>query len=95
VRMLVSDGFAQLDDTGFDWILCNPPYHSDFSVAKLFIEKGFNRLTIGGSLAMVVKREGWYRNKLNAIFGGVRAREIDGYAVLIAQRRAAQYANKR
>ncbi|NLG25352.1 MAG: methyltransferase, partial [Clostridiales bacterium] len=44
VRALVSDGLAALDETGFDVILCNPPYHADFSVARRFIEKGFNRL---------------------------------------------------
>ena len=31
----------------FDWILSNPPYHTDFSVPKRFIEKGFNRLKVG------------------------------------------------
>lgn len=34
---------------GFTWILSNPPYHTDFKVAKAFIEKGFNRLEIGAA----------------------------------------------
>jgi len=47
--------------TGFTKILCNPPYHTDFSVAKHFIEKGFNRLAIGGAMWMVTKAfEGYY-----------------------------------
>ena len=94
VKTVVSDGFAQLTDTGFDLILSNPPYQSDFSVAKGFIEKGFNRLKLGGRLLMVTKRREWYRNKLVSIFGGVKVRDIDGYCVFEVERRTARYANR-
>ena len=94
VKVALSDGFKALDDTGFDLILSNPPYQSDFSVARGFIEKGFNRLKIGGRMVMVTKRRDWYRNKLIAIFGGVRVREIDGYFVFEAERRDLRYANR-
>ena len=93
VEIALSDGFKQVDATGFDLILSNPPYQSDFSVARGFIEKGFNRLKPGGTLLMVTKRREWYRNKFVAIFGGVRIHEIDGYYVFEAQRRSARYAN--
>lgn len=93
VRLLISDGFSQVDATGFDMILSNPPYQTDFSVAKSFIEKGFNRLKIGGTLLMVTKRREWYRNKIANIFGGVRIHEIDGYFVFEAQRRSLKYAS--
>lgn len=93
VHIVQSDGFRGLDEAGFDLILSNPPYQSDFSVAKHFIEKGFNRLRIGGSMVMVTKRLEWYRNKLRAVFGGVRVRQIDGYWVFEAQRRSERYAN--
>ena len=33
VHTAVSDGFSGIDWTGFDLILSNPPYQSDFSVA--------------------------------------------------------------
>ena len=92
-HIVLSDGFRALDEAGFDLILSNPPYQSDFSVAKHFIEKGFNRLRIGGSMVMVTKRLEWYRNKLRAVFGGVRVRQIDGYWVFEAQRRQERYAN--
>ena len=95
VRAVVSDGFSGLSEAGFDLILSNPPYQSDFAVAKAFIEKGFNRLKLGGRLMMVTKRREWYRNKLIAIFGGVRIRETDGYFVFEAQRRDSRYANRR
>ena len=93
VHIVLSDGFRTLDEAGFDLILSNPPYQSDFSVAKHFIEKGFNRLRIGGSMVMVTKRLEWYRNKLRAVFGGVHVRQIDGYWVFEAQRRRERYAN--
>ncbi|MBR6767228.1 MAG: methyltransferase [Clostridia bacterium] len=93
VKVIVSDGLKQVDAAGFDMILSNPPYQTDFSVAKAFIEKGFNRLKIGGTLLMVTKRRDWYRNKIAAVFGGVRIHEIDGYFVFEAQRRTSSYAN--
>ena len=95
VRAMVSDGFSAIEETGFDLILSNPPYQSDFSVAKSFIEKGFNRLKLGGAMLMVTKRREWYRNKMIAIFGGVKIHEIDGYFVFEAQKRDSRYANRR
>ena len=94
VRAVVSDGFSAIGEAGFDLILSNPPYQSDFSVAKGFIEKGFNRLKLGGRLLMVTKRREWYRNKLVSIFGGVKVRDIDGYCVFEVERRTARYANR-
>lgn len=93
VEIVVSDGLLQVDAAGFDMILSNPPYQTDFSVAKSFIEKGFNRLKVGGTLLMVTKRREWYRNKIANIFGGVRIHEIDGYFVFEAQKRSMQYAS--
>ena len=95
VRAVVSDGFSSIDEAGFDLILSNPPYQSDFSVAKRFIEKGFNRLKIGGRMLMVTKRRAWYRNKLIAVFGGVRIHQIDGYFVFEAEKRDSRYVGKR
>ena len=94
VHVCVSDGFQSVDASGFDLILSNPPYQTDFSVAKGFIEKGFNRLKIGGKLYMVTERRAWYKNKMISVFGGVEIRETDGYYVFIAERRSLQYANK-
>ena len=95
VKIVLSDGFESVDESGFDLILSNPPYQSDFAVAKRFIEKGFNRLKLGGRMVMVTKRLDWYRNKLKAVFGGVRVREVDGYYVFEAERRSLRYATAR
>lgn len=87
VRIVISDGVRELDDAGYTVILSNPPYHEDFSVPKAFIEKGFNRLAIGGRMYMVTKREKWYRNKLTAVFGGVRVWKLQDYFVFMAEKR--------
>jgi 16S rRNA (guanine1207-N2)-methyltransferase len=89
-----SDGFRDFSEGGFTKILCNPPYHADFAVPKHFIEKGFNRLALGGRMLFVTRRKPWYENKLRAIFGGVRVREADGYFVFEAEKRAHSYARK-
>jgi len=93
IKVILSNGFTNIQDSDFSIILSNPPYHADFSVPKHFIEKGFNRLRQGGKMFMVTKRKDWYKNKLTAIFGGVKIYEIDGYFVFCAEKRSTQYAN--
>ncbi len=91
VNIIQSDAYKNLDETGFNLILSNPPYHTDFSVAKTFIEKGFNRLLIGGRFYMVTKRKEWYKNKFISIFGGVKIHEKDGYYIFEAEKRDFKY----
>jgi len=93
-NVVLSDGFRQFSEAGFTKILSNPPYHADFSVPKHFIEKGFNRLVIGGRMFMVTKRELWYRKKFEHIFGGVMVREIGDYFVFEAIKKSNRYADK-
>ena len=93
VKIIQSDGFGNIEEKDFTLILSNPPYHTDFSVPKHFIEKGFRCLAIGGKMIMVVKRRDWYKNKLIAIFGGVRIDEIDDYFVMTAEKRSPYFAN--
>lgn len=92
IKAYCSNGFEKYDISELDWILSNPPYHTDFSVAKHFIEKGFNRLKIGGRLVMVTKREAWYKNKITAIFGSVRMVKINDYFVFTARKKTSDYA---
>ena len=91
VHIVHSNAYQDINETGFTIIASNPPYHADFSVPKLFIEKGFNRLAIGGKFYMVTKRKDWYKNKFISIFGGVRIHEKDGYYVFEAERKTYNY----
>lgn len=92
VHIIRSDGLEALKETHFDHILSNPPYHTDFTIAKKFIEKGFNRMNIGGKMLMVTKRKEWYKNKFISVFGGVRIHELDGYFVFEAEKRSVSFA---
>lgn len=87
VTIRLSDGLRNICETGFTLILSNPPYHTDFAVAKEFIEDGFKKLALGGKMIMVTKRLDWYRNKLSSVFGGVTVKEKDGYYVFLAEKR--------
>lgn len=84
----VSNAYSNINERDFTLILSNPPYHTDFSVAKSFIEGGFRKLAAGGRLVMVTKRLDWYKNKLSSVFGGVKVRESDGYYVFTAEKRS-------
>ncbi len=95
INIYQSDGFKNIKESGFSKIISNPPYHSDFSVAKHFIQKGFNRLKIGGMLYLVTKRELWYKKKLISVFGGVTIHHSSGYFVFMAEKRSYSYSKKK
>jgi len=88
IKIVQGDGFAVISECDYSVILSNPPYHTDFSVAKSFIEKAWSHLLAGGRLIMVTKRLDWYRNKITTVFGGVKVLTIDGYYVFIAEKRS-------
>ena len=94
IDIKVSDGFSEIPDNDFTLILSNPPYHTDFSVPKHFIEVGFKKLAVGGKMIMVTKRLDWYKNKLTSVFGGVMVREINGYYVFISEKRGERVRKK-
>ena len=87
VTVLCGNAYENVSDRDFTLILSNPPYHTDFSVAKAFIEGAYKRLVTGGRMVMVTKRLDWYKNKLTSVFGGVKVTESDGYYVFISEKR--------
>lgn len=87
VTVLCGNAYENVQDTDFTLILSNPPYHTDFSVAKAFIEGAYRHLTLGGRMVMVTKRLDWYKNKLTSVFGGVKVTESDGYYVFTSEKR--------
>ncbi|HYF93411.1 MAG TPA: methyltransferase [Symbiobacteriaceae bacterium] len=89
-RVIPSNGFRSIQDHQFDIIASNPPYHTDFGVAKSFIEGAHAHLTTEGMLYLVVKRADWYIQKVRSVFGGCRIAERDGYTVIAAQKRPAK-----
>ncbi len=87
IRIVKSYGLNNIAEENFNLILSNPPYHTDFSVAKNFIENGYKRLAQNGKMIMVTKRKEWYKKKLISIFGGVKIIVIDEYYVFTAEKR--------
>lgn len=87
IFILQSDGLKNIEKIGFTLILSNPPYHTDFSVAKEFIENGYKILQLNGKMVMVTKRLTWYKNKFISVFGGVKVIEKNGYYIFIAEKR--------
>ncbi|PCG20972.1 methyltransferase [Brachyspira sp. G79] len=87
ISIIKSDGLKNINYKDFSIILSNPPYHSDFSTAKHFIEEGFYKLILNGRFVMVTKRLDWYKNKLTSIFGGVKIIEKNGYYIFISEKR--------
>ncbi|MBW5389485.1 class I SAM-dependent methyltransferase [Brachyspira hampsonii] len=94
ISIIQSDGLKNIIDKDFSMILSNPPYHTDFSVAKHFIESGFYKLALNGKFIMVTKRLDWYKNKLSSIFGGVKVKEKNGYYIFISEKRNMLDSNK-
>ena len=90
VTVLCGNAYEKVSDTDYTLILSNPPYHTDFSVAKSFIEGAYSHLSIGGRMVMVTKRLDWYKNKLTSVFGGVKVTECDGYYVFVSEKRPRQ-----
>lgn len=95
VKIVRSDGLEAVDDADFTIILSNPPYHTDFAVAKGFIENGYKKLALNGRMVMVTKRLDWYKNKLTSVFGGVRVYEREGYYVFVSEKREKKPAPKK
>ena len=88
VEIQPSDGLVDIHDSVvFDVIACNPPYHTDFGVARRLMEGAFQRLREGGKLYLVVKRADWYERKLESLFGGFQRHTRGDYMVLVSERR--------
>ena len=87
ITVICGNAYENVTDTDYTLILSNPPYHTDFSVAKSFIEGAYSHLSIGGKIVMVTKRLDWYKNKLTSVFGGVKVTEADGYYIFTSEKR--------
>ncbi|WP_075720749.1 class I SAM-dependent methyltransferase [Roseburia sp. 499] len=87
IKIIHSNGFEKIYESDFTLIISNPPYHTNFSVAKEFIEGSYKHLQTGGWLVMVTKRFDWYKNKIQSVFGGVKYINSEGYYIFMAEKR--------
>ena len=90
-RVIWHDVAGGLPETGYDWILTNPPFHddraADTALGLAFIAAAAAALAPGGTLLLVANRTLPYEGALAARLTTVdRVAERDGYKVLRARR---------
>ena len=71
----------------FDLVLANPPYYSNFRLAKLFLEIATKALRPEGELLVVTKTPQWYLDELTAAFRELTPMQSGAYAVVRAIRK--------
>jgi 16S rRNA G1207 methylase RsmC len=96
VRNSAANVTAALDCDGgtvtpqtYDLVLANPPYYSNFRIARLFVNIAAKALKIGGTLLLVTKSPQWYHENLPAIFTEAKTQPVGAYSVLSARRQPA------
>jgi 16S rRNA (guanine1207-N2)-methyltransferase len=72
-----------------DLVLANPPYYSNFRIARLFVEIAHKALKPGGILRLVTKAPQWYLDHLPQSFTEVSTQPVGRYIVLSARRQPA------
>jgi 16S rRNA (guanine1207-N2)-methyltransferase len=85
--VLDADG-RTVEPAGFDLVLANPPYYSNFRIADLFIATATKALRPGGQLLVVTKRPDWYLERLANDFIEIESSEVRRYHVVRAIRGA-------
>ncbi len=83
---LDAEGLIPLPGT-FDIVMANPPYYSNWAIAKIFVEAAARALKPGGKLFLVTKNAEWYLNNLPFVLAEVEAREVRDYVIMTAKQR--------
>jgi len=73
--------------TGFDLFVGNPPYYSDFQIARLFIDTALAALKPGGTCLLVAKSADRLADDARAAFGNAEIQPRRGYGVVGSVRR--------
>jgi 16S rRNA G1207 methylase RsmC len=68
----------------FDFVLANPPYYSNFRLARLFLDIALKALRPGGELLIVTKSPDWYLTALGDQFRPSEILASGGYSVIRA-----------
>jgi 16S rRNA (guanine1207-N2)-methyltransferase len=71
----------------FDLALANPPYYSNFRIARHFLTAARQSLKPGGRMLLVTKEPQWYREHMPQWFDEVLLTECKGYYLVQAVRR--------
>lgn len=77
---------ATLAPSAYDLVLANPPYYSDFRIARLFATIANRVLAPGGQLLVVTKTPAWYLDNFPNTFAEVAAAPMGNYHVISSQK---------
>jgi 16S rRNA G1207 methylase RsmC len=72
----------------FDLAVGNPPYHSQFRIAEIFVQAARRGLKSGGRVAMVTRKPEWFDARMRQFFVDIRVQESRKYYVVSGRQRA-------
>jgi 16S rRNA (guanine1207-N2)-methyltransferase len=79
---------GEIDEPGtFDLAVGNPPYHSQFRIAEIFVQAARRALKPGGRVVMVTRKPEWFDARLGQLFDDVEIGEVRKYSVVRATQR--------
>jgi 16S rRNA (guanine1207-N2)-methyltransferase len=71
----------------FDLAIGNPPYHSQFRIAEIFVQAARRGLKPGGRVAMVTRKPEWFDARMRQFFTDIRVQESRTYYVVSARQK--------
>jgi 16S rRNA (guanine1207-N2)-methyltransferase len=73
-------------EDAYDLVLANPPYFSNFRIARLFVESAERVLHPNGLLQLVTKTPEWYADHLPESFTEVITKPVGNYIIVSARK---------
>ena len=71
----------------FDLAVGNPPYHSQFRIAEIFVQAARRGLKPGGRVAMVTRKPEWFDARMRQFFTDIHVQESRTYYVVSGRQR--------
>jgi len=71
----------------FDLAVGNPPYHSQFRIAEIFVQAARRALKPGGRVAMVTRKPEWFDARMRQFFLDIQVKESRSYYVVSGRQR--------
>lgn len=89
VEALVRADTDELPGDGtYDLVLANPPYFSQFRIARAFVQTAYDALAPGGRFALVAKAGAAHAQHIRDVFDNAGIVERSGYAIVMGTRQA-------